>query len=65
MGPNNRAGGRFSQKLINIWVLIRTCVWEFFDIYYVKQCKWELFPKINKRGGPNKAMQVGKNPKKE
>ena len=25
---------------------------------------WELFPKINKRVDPNKAMQVGKNPKK-
>ena len=30
-----------------------------------KQCKWELFPKMNKCVGPDKAMQVGKNPKKE
>ena len=41
--------------------------WEFFDICYVrkKQCRWKLFPKINKRVGLNKAMWVEKNPKKE
>ena len=31
--------------------------WKFFDIYKVKKtCRWQLFPKINKRVGPNKAM---------
>ena len=33
----------------------------FFNIYYVrKQFRWEIFPKMNKRVGPSKAMKAGK-----
>ena len=35
-------------------------MWICFDIHYLKQCRWELFPKINKRVGPHKAMYLGR-----
>ena len=36
----------------------------FLHLLRKKQCRWELFPKINKRVGPNMATWVGKKHKK-
>ena len=59
-GPNNRVGGRFSQKLINVYRGLN----EGGNFLCKKQCKCELFPNIdNKHLGPNNLVE--KNPKKE